>query len=76
MPVAGAVSPDQVYHTAPTTPDQEQPPKLMHLSAQAAEGTSGPATFSLLLVINGKRAVALVDSGSYHTFMNHQRKCL
>lgn len=50
-------------HTAPNTPEQEQPKQDMYISCHAAEGTTGPSTFSLLLMIDGKQAVALVDSG-------------
>lgn len=62
----------QTFHTAPNTPDNA-PAKteLMHLSTHAVEGTAGTATFSLLVQINGHQAVALVDSGSSHTFMDH-----
>lgn len=64
---------DQAFHTAPNTPDNA-PVKneLMHLSAHATEGTAGVATFSLLLLIGGYQAVALVDSGSSHTFMDQK----
>lgn len=41
----------------------------MQISSNAVEGNQGPSTFSLILQISGKRAVALVDSGSSDTFM-------
>jgi hypothetical protein len=34
-------------------------------------GTSLATTFSLLVLIGGMKGVALVDSGSTHTFMDH-----
>lgn len=40
------------------------------MSCHATEGTEGPATFALKLLINGKQAIALVDSGSSDTFMS------
>lgn len=63
---------ERAYHTAPNTPDN-QPTKaeLMHLSAHDVEGTAGLATFSLILNIGVQKAVALVDSGSSHTFMDY-----
>lgn len=65
--------PEPAYHTAPNTPDNSAvKPELMQLSAHALEGTAGPATFSLLLQIANYKAVALVDSGSSHTFMNYK----
>lgn len=45
--------------------------EFMHLSAHAAEGTTSIATFSLLITIGGHQTVALVDSGSSHTFMDY-----
>lgn len=64
-------SPEQTFHTAPNTPEQEQTKQAMYISCHAAEGTTGPGTFSLLLMIDGKQAVALVDSGSSDTFMSN-----
>jgi hypothetical protein len=34
-------------------------------------GTSSATTFSLLVLIGGRKGVALVDSGSTHTFMDY-----
>jgi hypothetical protein len=63
---------EQAFHTAPKTPDHTTvKPELMHLSAHAAEGTASIATFSLLVQINGHKAVVLVNSGSSHTFMDY-----
>jgi hypothetical protein len=62
---------EQTFHTAPNTPDHTTAKEeLMHLSVHATAGTASIATFSLLLVIGGQQAVALVDSGSSHTFMD------
>lgn len=64
---------DQAFHTSPNTPDQNTgKEELMQLSAHAVEGTTSIATFSLLLMIEGQEAVALVDSGSSHTFMDYK----
>ena len=62
---------EQTFHTAPNTPDHTTAKEeLMHLSVHATAGTASIATFSWLLVIGGQQAVALVDSGSSHTFMD------
>lgn len=64
---------EQTYHTAPNTPDHNPAPaELMHLSAHATEGTASIATFSLLVLVGGQHAVALVDSGSSNTFMDYK----
>ena len=42
----------------------------MHISKNAAEGTPGPNTVSLIIEIAGKKATALFDSGSSDTFMS------
>lgn len=72
-------APEQTYHTAPNTPDKEKLPEnnvekpttqAMHISFNAAEGTSGPNTFSLIVDIAGKKATTLFDSGSSDTFMS------
>jgi hypothetical protein len=51
--------------------EKNKQPELLLISANAVNGTSSTQTFSLLLMIGGKRALALVDSGSTHTFMNY-----
>lgn len=69
---------EQIYHTAPNTPDKEKTndntiektTQAMHISTHAAEGTSGANTFSLIIEIAGKRATTLFDSGSPDTFMS------
>lgn len=59
--------------------DQIEAPKqegaheeLMSVSFSAASGTTRPDTFSVLIMINGKQAVGLIDSGSTGTFMTHE----
>jgi hypothetical protein len=53
------------------TKKKNKQPELLLISTNAVNGTSSAQTFSLLLMIGGKRALALVDSGSAHTFMNY-----
>lgn len=66
-------SAEQSFHTTPNTPDNTPTKEeFMHLLAHAAEGTASIATFSLLITIGGHQAVALVDSGSSHTFMDYK----
>jgi hypothetical protein len=55
----------------PQKPKKNKQPELLLISTNAVNGTSSAQTFSLLLMIGGKRALALVDSGSAHTFMNY-----
>ena len=64
---------EQHFHTAPNTPtpDNVATTQLMAISTQAATGLPGKSTFSLLVTIAGKRAVALVDSGSSDTFISN-----
>jgi hypothetical protein len=45
--------------------------KLMSISATALEGIPGDETISLLVTIAGHQAIALVDSGSFSTFMDY-----
>jgi hypothetical protein len=53
-------------------------PSTMMISAQAANGSCTTATFSLLIQLGGRLAVALVDSGSTDTFVNSSfaTKCI
>lgn len=47
--------------------------ELMYVSQNAMQGTTRPDTFSMIILINGKRAVGLVDSGSTtSTFMDQE----
>jgi hypothetical protein len=41
------------------------------ISTHAAKGISPPATFSILVSIGGRKAIALIDSGSTNTFMDY-----
>lgn len=53
------------------TSENESPTEeLMYISQTAVQGTSRPDTFSVLIKINGRTAVGLVDSGSTTTFMD------
>jgi hypothetical protein len=47
------------------------PPQLMMIFNHATQCTSSAATFSLIVSIGGERGIALVDSGSSHTFMDY-----
>lgn len=61
------------YQTAPSSPakKEEEEGQLMQISTQAAQGMCGSNTFSLIAHVKGRRAVALVDSGSTNSFMNY-----
>lgn len=60
------------YQTAPGSPEKNgEEGQLMQISTHAVQGTCGANTFSLITQVNGRRAVALVDSGSTNTFMNY-----
>jgi hypothetical protein len=52
-------------------PAMQQPPQLLLISSHVVNGTSSAATFSLVIIIGGKRGVALVDSGSTDTFIDY-----
>jgi hypothetical protein len=54
-------------NNSPTTPDQ---PDLMQISLQAARGNSSCNTFTVMITIGGKQGLALLDTGSTHTFMD------
>jgi hypothetical protein len=57
---------------APKLQEVPQPAgQLMSISAEALQGIAGDDTISLLLMIQGKPAIALVDSGSSSTFLDH-----
>ena len=42
----------------------------MQIFLQAVKGKSSKNTFTLSVIIGGKKAIALVDTGSTHTFMD------
>lgn len=50
--------------------ETEQPSQLMSLSAAAVGKATSATTFQLLLEIQGKKFLFLVDSGSTHTFLD------
>jgi hypothetical protein len=53
---------------------QEQPPPdvLMNITAAADTGTPSESTISLLLSINGAKALALANMGSTNTILDHK----
>jgi hypothetical protein len=55
------------------SPESEaaQTPQLLMISLHATQGTSSTATFSLIVIIGGKKGIALVDSGSTDTFIDY-----
>lgn len=62
-----------------TQQDEDQAPpatspieleQLMHISLQAVQGKTSKSTFTLSVNIGGKKATALVDTGSTHTFID------
>jgi hypothetical protein len=59
---------------ADVVPEQQEVPQpaghLMSISAEALQGIAGDDTISLLLMIQGKPAIALVDSGSSCIFLD------
>jgi hypothetical protein len=56
------------HDTPVTSPSNEE--QLMQISLQAVQGKNSPNTFTLLVLIGGKTATALVDTGSTHTFFD------
>jgi hypothetical protein len=46
-------------------------PQLLMISLHAVQGTTSAATFSVVVVIGGKRGLALIDSGNTDTFMDY-----
>lgn len=63
------------YQTAPGSPakkEDDNEEQLMQISTHAIQGTYGINTFSLITYVKGRKAVALVDSGSTNTFMNYE----
>jgi hypothetical protein len=67
---------EQFHDTTPeentenSSPDTQEDSKLMQISVQAVRGQPANNTFTLQIVIAGKNATALVDTGSTHTFMD------
>jgi hypothetical protein len=56
------------HDTPVTSPSTEE--QLMQISLQAVQGKNSPNTFTLSVLIGGKTATALVDTGSTHTFID------
>jgi hypothetical protein len=46
-------------------------PQLLTLSSHVVKGTSSATTFSIIIIIEGKRGIALIDSGSTDTFLDY-----
>jgi hypothetical protein len=59
--------PDE-HDTPVTSPSTEE--QLMQISLQVVQGKNSPNTFTLSVLIGGKRATALVDTSSTHTFID------
>jgi hypothetical protein len=57
----------------PGTPETEtqQQPQLLVISSYAANGSSSPVTFSLIVLVGGKRGLASVDNGNTDTFLDY-----
>lgn len=50
--------------------EQGKAEELMYVSLNAVHDTTRPDTFSVIIQINGNKAVELIDSGSTSTFMD------
>jgi predicted aspartyl protease len=67
---------EQFHDTLPEETPESSPPqqtedtKLMHIYVQAVRGHPSRNTFTVPVLIAGKLATALVDTGSTHTFMD------
>jgi hypothetical protein len=67
-----AAPPDIKEQQAANQEVQHQPvDNLMHISAAAYTGSPSASTISLLLQMKGAEAVALADTGSTNTFLDH-----
>lgn len=51
---------------------EEKAEELLSISQSVVYGFDRPDTFSVLLKVNGRKAVRLIDSGSTGTFMDHK----
>lgn len=60
-------SPDIAKEELASTETKEH---LMQISIQAVQGVTKVTTYTLLVSMGGKKVVALLDSGSSHTFMD------
>lgn len=54
------------------TEEKGKEEELMFVSLNALQGTSRPDTFLVIILINGRKAVGLIDSGSTSTFMDQE----
>jgi hypothetical protein len=71
--------PDDDQHETEESFETDQPPPnateqsdFMQISLQAARGNSSSNTFTVVINIGGKQGLALLDTGSTHTFMDAQ----
>lgn len=63
---------EKVLEETEHTPEEIDQEELMYVSQNAMQGATRPDTFSVIIQINGRRAVGLVDSGSPSTFMDQE----
>ena len=63
---------EKVLEETELTPEDIDQEELMYVSQNAMQGATRPDTFSVIIQINGRRAVGLVDSGSPSTFMDQE----
>jgi hypothetical protein len=77
MTAEGDEQQDDPQHDKEDTTDQEpastsptEQEQLMQISVQAVYGQSSKNTFTLLVTIGGKQGIALLDTGTTHTFMD------
>lgn len=54
------------------TEEKGKEEELMFVSLNALQGTSRPDTFLVIILINGRKPVGLIDSGSTSTFMDQE----
>jgi hypothetical protein len=55
---------------APAASDNTAEPQFMQISIQAARGNVSSNTFTVMVNIGGKQGIALLDTGSTHTFID------
>jgi hypothetical protein len=60
-----------LLQTEVTEVEKQQPPQLLMLSTHAAKGTTSSATFSVVLIMGGKRGPTLIDSSSTDSFLDY-----
>jgi hypothetical protein len=60
-----------LLQTEVTKTEKQQTPQLLMLSTHAAKGTTSSTTFSVVIIMGGKRELTLIDSGSTNSFMDY-----